>query len=241
MRYRHLFGPVQSRRLGRSLGIDLVPDNICSLDCVYCECGTTRHIISTRGHYVPVSEVLLELDHFLADNPLLDYITLGGTGEPTLHLGIGMIITHLKEHHPEYKIAVLTNSTLLADSEIRKEIIAADLILPSLDAVTKDIFEMINRPAPGLTPEQMIDGLIQLRREFRGILWLEIFLVPEINTGDDELHLLRDAALRINPDRVHLNSLHRQGAEPWVRGMSKDDLHRICRFFRECISETYII
>ncbi|MBR1369751.1 Fe-S oxidoreductase [Methanocalculus chunghsingensis] len=241
MTYRYLFGPVQSRRLGRSLGVDLVPDNICSLDCVYCECGTTCHITRRRRMYVPVGEVLQELDHFLAGNPLLDYVTLGGTGEPTLHLGIGEIIVYLKEHHPEYKIAVLTNSTLLSDPGIRQEIIAADLILPSIDAVTKEIFEIINRPAPGIAPDQMIDGLIQLRREFPRTIWLEIFLIPGINTGNKELHLLRDAALRINPDLIHLNSLHRQGAEPWVQGMPEEELHRICRFFREYFSETYVI
>lgn len=241
MAYRHLFGPVRSRRLGRSLGIDLVPANICSLDCVYCECGKTLHVTQKRAEYVPVDEVTEELDHFLLSRPEIDAITLGGTGEPTLHSGIGEILDHIKEHHPGYRIAVLTNSTLLHNPGIRKELYYADLILPSLDAVSDDIFTTINRPPPGITTDLLIDGLVQLRNEWSGPIWLEIFLIPTINTHEEELQLLRDAAVRIRPDQVHLNSLSRRGAEAWVPAVPMNQRMHICRFFREKLPKTYII
>lgn len=241
MEYRYIFGPVRSRRLGRSLGIDLVPGNCCSLNCVYCECGTTIHITGKRGEYAPLSRIQLELDHYLRIKRDIDYITLGGTGEPTLHSGISAILEHLKKHHPEYKRAVLTNSTLLHDPQIRNEIKTADLILPSLDAVSDEILQTINRPPPGITADKMIDGLIELRKEFKGKIWLEIFFIPGINTTENELNLLRDAAVRIKPDIIHINSLSRPGAEPWVASLTEDEKKTIQSFFIEKFKNTQII
>lgn len=241
MEYQYLFGPVRSRRLGRSLGIDLVPGNICSLNCVYCECGTTIHITRKRGEYASLSRIQQELGHYLRIKRDIDYITLGGTGEPTLHSGISAILKYLRKHHPEYKRAVLTNSTLLHDPAIRDEIKTADLILPSLDAVSDDILQKINRPPSGITAETMVDGLVALRKEFKGKIWLEIFFIPGVNTTDEELHLLRDAAVRINPDVIHINSLSRPGAEPWVTTLTDDEKKAIQSFFIEQFTNTQII
>lgn len=241
MEYHYLFGPVRSRRLGRSLGIDLVPGNICSFNCVYCECGTTTHITEKRGEYAPLSRIQQELDHYLRRMRDIDYITLGGTGEPTLHSGIGTILEYLKTHHPEYKRAVLTNSTLLSDPAVRDEIKTANLILPSLDAVSDSQLRTINRPITGITTEEMIEGLIKLRNEFKGEIWLEIFFIPGINTTEEELHLLRDAAVQINPDQIHINSLSRPGAEAWVSPLTEDEKKRIQHFFTEEFVNTIII
>ncbi len=241
MEYRYLFGPVRSRRLGRSLGIDLVPGNICSLNCVYCECGTTIHLTEERNEYAPVVRIQQELDHYLRIKRDIDYITLGGTGEPTLHSGISAILEYLRIHHPEYKRAVLTNSTLLHDPKIRNDIKTANLILPSLDAVSDEILQKINRPPAGVTAEKMIDGLIALRKEFKGKIWLEIFFIPGINTTEEELDLLRDAAVRINPDLIHINSLSRPGAEPWVTTLTEDEKKAIQSFFMEKFNNTIFL
>lgn len=241
MEYRYLFGPVRSRRLGRSLGIDLVPGNICSFNCVYCECGTTTHITEKRGEYAPVTRIQQELDHYLRTKRDINHITLGGTGEPALHSGISTILEHMKKHHPQYKRAVLTNSTLLSQPEIRRELKDADLILPSLDAVSETILRKINRPPAGITTDAIIEGLIQLRAEFKGEIWLEIFFIPDINTTEEELHLLRDAAVQIKPDQIHINSLSRPGAEAWVPPLPQEEKERILAFFREKCQNTSII
>jgi len=179
MKYKHLFGPVPSRRLGISLGVDLVPHKVCSLNCIYCEVGETTNHTLERKEYVPVSEVLDELDHFLSGNPELDYITFSGAGEPTLNIGIGEIISHIKENFPQYKLALLTNSTLLSDAKVRADVKKVDLLLPSLDAISEDVFSKINNPASNLRSQDIIDGLIEFKKIFKGEIWLEILLFPD--------------------------------------------------------------
>ena len=224
MKYRYLFGPVPSRRLGVSLGVDLLPYKTCSLDCVYCECGPTTALTFERKEYAPVSEVIAELADYLKNSPKLDYITFSGSGEPTLHSGIGRIIDFLKDNHPSYKIAVLTNGTLLHLPEVRKDIGKADLVVPSLDAVSQNVFETLNRPAHGLSNKKVIDGLVQFRAEFKGLIWLEIFIVPRINDTPEEIKNMKEAALLIKPDLIQLNTLDRPGAEKWVAPASKECL-----------------
>lgn len=217
MAYRYLFGPVNSRRLGRSLGVDLVPPKVCPLDCVYCESGRTTVLTAARGEYVPTAAVLAELDDCLGRQPALDYLTFSGAGEPTLHNGLGTIIAHLKQHHPQYRLALITNGTLLGDAALRQEIIACDLIVPSLDAATDAVMARLNRPVAGLTAAAHIDGLTALRAEHRGQFWLEIFIVPGVNDTAAELAALAAAAARIRPDRIQLNALDRPAPEPWVQ------------------------
>lgn len=212
MTRRILFGPVPSRRLGRSLGIDLLARKTCTLDCVYCECGPTDVLTLEPREYVPTRDVLDELDAFLADRPTLDSITFSGSGEPTLHLGIGEIINYIKDHYPEYPVTVLTNGTLLTDPAVRAGLARADRVVPSLDAVSQGAFDAVNRPAPGLDNDAILEGLARFRKEYRGQLWLEFFLVPGLNDFPGELAAVAAAAARIHPDRVQLNSLDRPPA-----------------------------
>jgi wyosine [tRNA(Phe)-imidazoG37] synthetase (radical SAM superfamily) len=222
----HIFGPVCSRRLGRSLGIDLLPFKTCTYSCVYCECGPTTNLTTERREFFPTGEVITELDRVLAKQPDLDYITFAGSGEPTLSLSLGPIITHLKTTHPEYPVAVLTNGCLFQLAEVRREVAQADLVIPTLTTARQETFERIHRPAPGLSVDTIIRGLIELRREFSGEIWLEVFIVPPLNTTPDELTDLRDAICRIKPDRVQLNTLDRPGTEAWVRAAEPDELER---------------
>ncbi len=228
---KHLFGPVNSRRLGISLGIDLVPFKTCSLNCVYCECGKTSKLTASPAEFAPTDEVIAELRMYLDSKPRLDAITFSGSGEPTLHVGIGRIIDVLKDEFPGYTVVVLTNGTLLWREAVRRSLLRADIIVPSLDAVSEDAFKKIARPAPGVTAKRLMDGLVGLRGEFAGKLLLEIFIVPGVNDTDAELSLLAEACGRIRPDRVQINSLDRPGAEKWVEPLSAEGLERIKGFF----------
>jgi len=220
MVYKYLFGPVISRRLGISLGLDLVPHKVCPLNCIYCEVGKTTLLI------IP------ELQDYLSQKPKLDYITFSGAGEPTLNSGIGKIISFLKTEFSEYKIALLTNGILFSSRRIRNEIIDVDLILPSLDAASEIAFQKINRPVKGVNVNDVIKGLVDLRKEFSGDIWLEIFLVPDINDTKQELTLLKNAVTRINPDKVQLNSLDRPGTEPWIESINREKIVQIAEFFK---------
>ena len=185
--YQYLFGPVPSRRLGISLGIDLVPMKTCSLNCIYCECGSTTNLTLARREYVPLAEVKAEFLHYMSNHPKPDYITFSGSGEPTLNSFIGEAIHFIGSHETGIPVAVLTNGTLLFDSQVRDELKPASVVMPSLDAATDKVFVKINRPHPRLPVERMIDGLVQFRKEFQGQIWLEIFIVPGINDTEPEL------------------------------------------------------
>jgi len=227
LRYQYLFGPVFSRRLGRSLGVDLLPYKTCSLDCVYCECGPTTTLTAVPSGFVSVDDVVSELDDYLARQPALDFITFAGSGEPTLHDGLGSIIAHIKNKHANYKVAVLTNGTLFTRRPIRRAVLMADLLVPSLDGATAASFNTINRPDPSLDVNRVIEGLVALRKEYRGTLVLEVFVVPSVNDSAEEVTALREAALRIEPDAIQLNRLDRPGIFPWVTQASDDLLAAI--------------
>jgi len=227
MKYSHLFGPVASRRLGVSLGVDLVVHKVCSLDCVYCECGKTTDLTSQRRAWVGFDRVKKELDHYWANNDDPDYITFSGSGEPSLNKDLGRVIHYIKDHKPGIRVAVLTNATLLADPGVRAELARADLVVPSLDGVSNAVFNKINRPCPGLDPETMIQGIRDFTREFEGRVHLEIFILPGVNDTDQELALFKEAVTRIRPDRVQLNSLDRPGTCDFVMPASRERLEQI--------------
>jgi len=227
MHYSHLFGPVQSRRLGCSLGIDLVPFKTCTYNCVYCECGATTRLTTRRRIFFPVEEVKSELEDFLAGSPPLDFITFSGSGEPTLSLSIGEVLCFLKDRYPRYRVAVLTNGCLLSDPEVRRELLPADVVLPTLAAVSETAFRTIHRPGPGISVAEILQGLVQFRKEYRGEIWLEVFVVPGVNTSAGELAGLRDVIHEIRADRVQLNTLDRPGTEEWVRPAGQDELDRV--------------
>jgi len=209
--YKHLFGPVPSRRLGMSLGIDLIPHKICSLNCVYCECGTTTRQTSERDEYVPVEEVYSELKDYFKQHPDPDYFTFSGAGEPTLHLHIGKVIAFLKDLRPDIPVAVLTNGTLFEDPDVRRELMQADLVLPSLDAATDLALRRVNRPLRNFSADAYVDGLVRFRKEFQGEIWLEILILPGYNDGEVNLEALIEAVWKIKPDRIQLNTLDRPG------------------------------
>ncbi len=224
---KYLFGPVNSRRLGISLGIDLLPYKTCSLDCIYCECGVTTLLTTERGEYVNTEDVITELNDYLSSKPNLDYITFSGSGEPTLHSGIGKIITFLKSRYPDYKICVLTNSTLLHLKEVRDEIITADVIVPSLDAMTDVSLQKILRPHESVTVDNILRGITSLSREFSGKIIIEYFVIPGINDSDEEIDLLKKYLLTIKNAVVQLNYLSRPGAEKNVPKASLEILKLI--------------
>ncbi|HOZ45908.1 MAG TPA: radical SAM protein [Candidatus Hydrogenedentes bacterium] len=204
--YTYVFGPVPSRRLGRSLGIDLVPFKHCSFDCVYCQLGATTCKTVDRREFVPLDDVLAEIDRKLASGVRPDYITMSGSGEPTLYLRLGELIAAIKRR-TDVPVAVITNGSLLWHPEVRQAIVQADLVVPSLDAADAALFQRINRPDPSLHIEQIVDGLMAFRNEFAGQLWLEVFVLPITEEGD--IRRIADAAERIRPDRVQLNTVER--------------------------------
>ena len=229
--YKHLFGPVPSRRLGMSLGIDLIPKKVCSLNCVYCEVGKTTKLTLDRMEYVKYSRIIAELKQFMSNDPKIDYITFSGSGEPTLNSRIGEVINFIRKEYPDVKIAVLTNGTLLFDQKLRTELLQADVILPSLDAASQSTFKKINRPNLNLKIETYIQGLIDLRKEYKGNIWLEIFLLKGYNDSKDELDLLKNAILKINPDSIQLNTLDRPGTVAGLIPLSKNELQEIIDYW----------
>ncbi len=228
--YKYLKGPVLSRRIGRSLGITIIVDKSCSFDCVYCEVGKTSELTIKRNEYVDTAKIIAELDDFLKQKPKLDYITFSSTGEPTLHSNIKEIIDFIKNKHSQYKIALLSNSSLFCKKEVRKDILDVDLIVPSLDAVSKKVFEKINRPHPKLKIKKIINGLINLRKEYKGKIWLEIFIIHNLNDTKDELIKFLDLIKKIKPDKVQINSLDRPAPEDWVKKVSIEQKKRIKSF-----------
>ena len=208
----HIFGPVPSRRLGLSLGIDLVPFKTCTLDCIYCELGKTATPVTERAEYVPYLQLKSEIATFFSsEDRKLDYITLSGSGEPTLNKALPHVIKLLRTL-TKTPIALLTNGTLFSNPEVRREAVAVDVILPSLDVVSKDLFTTLNRPAPGLDIKEIIAGLIALRHEYRGRIWLEILFCRGLNDSPQEINRLVEAVAAIKPDKIQLNTVVRPGA-----------------------------
>ncbi|MFZ2472234.1 MAG: radical SAM protein [Methanothrix sp.] len=221
----YLFGPVLSRRLGLSMGVDLLKYKTCNLDCVYCELGRTACKTSCRDRFVPRQTVLKEIE--LRRNEPFDHLTFAGSGEPTLSLDLGEIVTRAKEM-VDSPVAVITNSTLLSNPAVRKEVAAADVVLPSLDAASQTAFQAINRPESGLLAAEMIQGLKDFRKEFSGEIWLEVMLVKGIN--DQEAELIAQAAESTEPDRIQLNTVVRPPADP-VEALSEEEMQRMLEVF----------
>ncbi|WP_111707844.1 radical SAM protein [Lutibacter citreus] len=230
--YKHLFGPVPSRRLGMSLGIDLIPKKVCSLNCVYCEVGKTTNLTTERLEYVKYDSVIAELEKFMSNNPKIDYFTFSGSGEPTLNSRIGDVLKFIKEKYPKIKTAILTNGTLLYDKNLRMELMDANVILPSLDAASTDVFRKINRPSKKLNIDSHIQGLVDLRKEYKGEIWLEILFLKGYNDSKKELILLKEAILKIKPDSIQLNTLDRPGTRQDLIPLTKIELHAIIDFWK---------
>jgi len=225
--YKHLFGPVPSRRLGISLGVDLVPHKVCTLNCIYCECGATTRLTHERAEYVPFEEVKEELLDYFGRNPDPDFITFSGAGEPTLNSRIGEVLAFIRKEKPGVKVALITNGTLFHDVTLRRELRDVDIVLPSLDAATDTALKKINRCRKDLSLTDYVQGIKDFKREFRGEMWLEVLILPGYNDGQENIIALGEAILDIAPDRVQLNTLDRPGVEEGLRPATREELEAI--------------
>ncbi len=231
--FKYLYGPVPSRRLGRSLGIDLVPHKICTYDCIYCQIGKTNQKTLIRKEYVSVTEVVEEVSRFLTEETSsIDYLSISGSGEPTLHSQIWKVIEGVKRI-TSIPIAVITNGSLLSLEEVRQDLLDADAILPSMDAVSSEAFIRMNRPLEEFSAESVIDGLVQFRKIYRGKIWLEILFCKGINDAQEELARMKEAIDRIQPDQIHLNTVVRPPSERWAIPLSRNEMESIQAFFGE--------
>jgi len=227
-----LFGPVPSRRLGISLGVDMIPAKTCPLNCIYCECGATTMHTAERKEYIPAEKIIRELDEYLGRAPKLDHITFGGSGEPTLNTALGTVVRFVKDRYPGYKTALLTNGVLFHLPEVRADAMEFDLVLPSLDAVSAAIFAKINNPVPGISVDRMVEGLEAFGASYRGELLLEIFIIPGINDTPEELKRFLSVIPRLHTTRVQLNALDRPGARAWVAPAPRQRLLEIAEFLK---------
>jgi wyosine [tRNA(Phe)-imidazoG37] synthetase (radical SAM superfamily) len=227
MTKRYVYGPVPSRRLGLSLGVDLVPYKVCSYDCIYCQIGRTKKRTIERKAYIPATRILEELNQRLEEGVSPDYITLAGSGEPTLHSDIGSLISRIKEQ-TNIPVALLTNGSLLGDRRVRQAIMEADVVLPSLDAYSQEGFETINRPHPEISFETMVEGLVDFKKEYGGDIWLEVFILEGINATEYDATQFREWIERVNPQKIHVNTAVRPPAEPYAQQVSQEDMERFC-------------
>lgn len=212
LRSRHVFGPVFSRRLGRSLGVDLVPYKTCSYDCIYCQLGQTTNKTVERQRFISIPDVLREIEARLDVAPTPDYVTLSGSGEPTLHAGLDELITGIKRI-TRLPVALLTNGSLLWREDLQQELLGLDLIVPSLDAGDDAMFQCVNRPHAQLSFAQLIVGLAEFRRRFHGQFWLEVFLLQGLTTAAEQIAKIGGLAARCAPDRIQLNTVTRPPCE----------------------------
>ena len=226
MRDTYLFGPVPSRRLGRSLGIDIVPFKVCTLDCIYCQLGKTTEKTLERKEYVPIKPVLAELKKRLAQGLEADFITLSGSGEPTLNSRFGELIDGIKKI-TDIPVAVLTNGTLLTDKSVRADCARADVVIPSLDAGDEQTFRKINRPHADISVENLVSGLCAFRKDFAGQIWLEVFLIDGLNTDTEQIAKINGLIKCICPDKIQLNTAVRPTADTTVKRVKAQKLQSI--------------
>ena len=218
--YRYVYGPVQSRRLGRSLGIDLVPFKTCTYDCIYCQLGQTTDKTLERKEYVPIARVLMEVEQKLASGETFDYVSLAGSGEPTLHSGIGSLIRQIGKL-TEVPIAVLTNGSLLWMDDVQEALMPASLILPSLDVGRDSLFQRVNRPHSKISFSRMVNGLASFTNRYEGTIWLESLLLEGITGIPREAGKIAAIIKRIAPARTQLNTVVRPAAEMNALPVSK--------------------
>ncbi len=231
---KYVYGPIKSRRLGLSLGLSLSLRKVCNFDCIYCQWGRTPLVVSGRKEYVSADKVISELKSWMKAHPAeareLKFVTLSGFGEPTLNTCIGELIGKVREI-THASIAVITNSTLLSDAQVRKALLDVDLIVPSLDAADPEIFRKIDRPHESISLDKVIQGLVALRKEFKGKIWLEVMLIAGINDDPQHIEKLNEYIKLINPDRIQLNSPVRSTAENDVQPVEKNKLAAIRAVF----------
>lgn len=217
------FGPVPSRRLGRSLGIDIVPFKTCTYDCIYCQLGRTTTKTVTRAAFVPIDSILSEIHSALEKNAKIDYLTLSGSGEPTLHSNIGKLISALKREF-SYPVAVLTNGSLLHEPDVAQSLLLADVVLPTLAADSETVFQCVHRPHPSLHFDTVVNGIINFAKTFKNDLWLELFLLDGVNAVEGTVRLMKEMVDEIKPQKIHLNTATRPPAEEFAYPVRDDKL-----------------
>jgi len=230
----HIFGPVNSRRLGRSLGVDLFQEKICNLNCIYCEVGATTRLTCERAEYMPTAGIIAEIDAYCSHPEQvaeLDFVTVTASGEPTLHSGLGEILAHLKRVTAK-PVAVLTNGTTLSDAGVCKELALADVVIPSLDSALAKSFRKLDRPANCLDLEKVIEGLVTFSHQYHGKLWLEILFARGINDSDEDVLALRRVAGRMRIDRIQLNTVARPPLESFALPLDRQKMLAIAEQFR---------
>lgn len=222
---KYVFGPVPSRRLGQSLGIDTIPLKTCNWNCVYCQLGRTQPLVNERKEYYPAEEILSEVQEALDTHRPgeIDWVTFVGSGEPLLHNGMGWLIRQLKAV-TNLPVAVITNGSLLHLPQVRQELATVDAVLPSLDAGTAELYRKINRPHPESTFERLVEGLVGFRKEYLGKLCVEVMLVRGLNDSPQALRDIVRVLQRIRPDAVHINLPTRPPAETWVQPPTDESL-----------------
>jgi wyosine [tRNA(Phe)-imidazoG37] synthetase (radical SAM superfamily) len=225
-----VFGPVPSRRLGFSLGVDIIPYKYCNFDCIYCQIGKTTLKKAKRKELFGIDETLQEIIRAAQSADLIDYVTFSGSGEPTLNKNLGAIIKEVKRHI-DIPIAVITNSSLLSVEDVRSDLMNADVILPSLDAGSDETFKRINRPQFDISFVEIVSGLKAFRKHYKGSIWLEIMLIKGINDTDDELHKLKRIIDDLNVEKIHLNTITRPPCEEHAVPVKEHELDRITTFF----------
>ena len=210
------YGPVPSRRLGRSLGIDILPSKTCNYQCIYCQLGRTNNFTNTRRDFFPKEQIVEEIEKAIKQNEdKADYITFVGSGEPTLYKSLKELILHVKAITKK-PICVITNGSLLFDSEVQEALFLADVILPSLDAGDNKNFIRINRPHPTLNFDRIINGLVDFRKNYEGKFWIEVMLIKGINDSKGDLTKIKEKIDLIKPDRIDINVPIRPPTEQWV-------------------------
>jgi len=224
---KYVFGPVPSRRLGQSLGIDTIPLKTCNWNCVYCQLGRTKPLNHKRAEYFPPVDILAEVQQALvAHQPgEIDWITFVGSGEPTLYTGIGWLIHQIK-NLTDIPVAVITNGSLLYDPQVRSDLAAADVVLPTLDAGTSILYRQINRPHPSITFRRLITGLIAFRRKYTGQLWVEVMLMQGLNDTRQALLDIVAILCRVKPDEIHISLPTRPPADSWVQPADEEGVSR---------------
>ena len=224
MEFKYIYGPVPSRRLGLSLGVSIIPKKACNYSCIYCQLGRTDRMTNTRQLFYPVGDIIEELDKVLQNNISFDVVTIVGEGEPTLYLGLGELIEEIHKR-TDKPVAVITNGALLYELQVQAELSNADIVLPSLDAYDELSFKKINRPYGSLKFSEVIRGLKDFSKKYRGQLWIEIMLMKGINDDDMSLNKYAETLKKIKYDKLYLNTLVRPPAESYVKVVEHEKMN----------------
>lgn len=230
LKTKRVFGPVLSKRLGNSLGIDVIPHKTCSYNCIYCQLGSEENTITDLTNYYSVDEIIYELKEALLNNKNIDYITFTGSGEPTLYKDLKKLIYEIKQI-TDIPVCIITNGSLLYKQEMRSNLLLADLIIPSLDAGNEETFKLIDNPNKEIDFDKMVEGLIEFKKVFKGEYWLEIFLLKDMNDNEDELDDIIKIVKKIKPDRIQLITATRRVANEKAKALSDEELKKIKKYF----------